>query len=709
MKSNVLFFFVFSISILMGNFCWGQSVKTWTGAVNTDWSNADNWDLHEVPNQNDSVIILSRYNNPTLTSDVVCGVLNDSTGDLSLSSYTLTVKGNVYVRGTINGDDGILLISGDFKRLPGGAYNSSTSTLKLNGTSPDLSTSFDYYNLIVNVSGTLSIDGKLKVNGDLYVNSGTLSIIGGGSITGTTGKTLIVSSGATFKTTVDTLGVTGFEFYNIEGPVIYASSSVTQTIDQNKTYNDLTLSGGATKGFLKTISGTLTVNGTLLIKTTAIFNDGGNLINVKGKWTQETSGIYISTGTVNLNGTSNQSISSCSFNNLTIENISGVTLAGSDTINGTLTLSNGLLTLGDNNLTLGESANISGTPSSTNMIVATGAGQLRKNFTGTGSFTFPVGDNDGATEYSPVTLNFTSGDFSSAYAGVNLHNTKHSNNSSSANYINRYWTITSSGISNFSCDASFNYHQNDIVGDESKLYCGKYDGSNWTLFNPVEATNNILSGTVTSFSDFTGGDATAVPVELISFTAKLVSSKIYLNWSTATEVNNFGFDVERSLSNHDWQKIGYVSGHGNCNSPQNYSFVDAANLNGNNDLKTGVCYYRLKQIDNDGSFNYSKEIEVSLNTPSRFTLEQNYPNPFNPLTVINFQLMEDSHVHLKIFDVLGNEVKTLVDENRKAGTHTIKFNASNLSSGVYMYKLTAMSSAGQAGNFSEVKKMLVLK
>ncbi len=201
----------------------------------------------------------------------------------------------------------------------------------------------------------------------------------------------------------------------------------------------------------------------------------------------------------------------------------------------------------------------------------------------------------------------------------------------------------------------------------------------------------------------------SLPVELTSFTGKLFSNKIYLKWSTATEINNFGFDIERTSSLRNWQKIGFVCGHGNCNSTNNYSYIDAEGWNDESALKPGIFYYRLKQIDNDGTFSYSKEIEVNLNSPSRFTLEQNYPNPFNPLTVIGFRLIEDSHVHLKVYDMLGNEVKTLVDENRKAGTHTVKFDASRLSSGVYMYKLTAAPSDEQAVNFTDVKKMLVLK
>ncbi|MCX7875095.1 MAG: T9SS type A sorting domain-containing protein [Melioribacteraceae bacterium] len=193
-----------------------------------------------------------------------------------------------------------------------------------------------------------------------------------------------------------------------------------------------------------------------------------------------------------------------------------------------------------------------------------------------------------------------------------------------------------------------------------------------------------------------------LPVELISFLAILNNNSVTLEWSTETEVNNFGFDIERSVilspsKNDTWQKIGFVKGNGNSNSPKHYSFVDQNPIGGK--LK-----YRLKQIDSDGSFSYSNEIEVDVNIPKVFVLEQNYPNPFNPSTLISWQSPIASHQTLKIYDVLGNEIATLVDEYREAGRHTVEFSSNNieLSSGIYFYKL-------KIGNFTQVKKMLLLR
>ena len=157
---------------------------------------------------------------------------------------------------------------------------------------------------------------------------------------------------------------------------------------------------------------------------------------------------------------------------LRTNNSAGLTLSQNTRVDTALSLTNGKLTLGSNNFTLGTSATITGTTADTLMVVAEGTGELRKEFSGIGSFSFPVGDNTGTAEYSPVTLSFTSGTFSSAYAGVKLSNTKHPSNTSTVDYINRFWTVTQSGISGFSCDAYFTYSDADITrnGNEHILW-----------------------------------------------------------------------------------------------------------------------------------------------------------------------------------------------------------------------------------------------
>jgi len=188
-----------------------------------------------------------------------------------------------------------------------------------------------------------------------------------------------------------------------------------------------------------------------------------------------------------------------------------------------------------------------------------------------------------------------------------------------------------------------------------------------------------------------------VPVELVSFTADIDGYLVNLSWITATEINNFGFDIERKTAD-DWEKIGFVNGNGTTSEMQYYSFIDDISfLN-----EVDKVYYRLKQIDFDGTYEYSNEVEIEISQPDSYLLKQNYPNPFNPVTIISWQLPESKFVTLKIYDVLGNEVASLVNGEKPAGNFKVEFNASALSSGIYYYKLVA-------GDFVDVKKMILLK
>ncbi len=189
-----------------------------------------------------------------------------------------------------------------------------------------------------------------------------------------------------------------------------------------------------------------------------------------------------------------------------------------------------------------------------------------------------------------------------------------------------------------------------------------------------------------------------IAVELSSFNAKLLNSNIVLNWKTSTEVNNYGFEVERKAQKDNWEKIGFVKGNGNSNSPKQYQYNDN-NFPYGEDLD-----YRLKQIDNDGNYKYSKIVEVKLSSIS-YSLKQNYPNPFNPTTKIKYSIPESGsnvYVTLKVYDVLGNEIATLVNERQNPGSKQVEFNGSSLPSGIYFYRL-------QARNFVKTMKMVLTK
>ncbi|MBK6507758.1 MAG: T9SS type A sorting domain-containing protein [Ignavibacteria bacterium] len=191
------------------------------------------------------------------------------------------------------------------------------------------------------------------------------------------------------------------------------------------------------------------------------------------------------------------------------------------------------------------------------------------------------------------------------------------------------------------------------------------------------------------------------PVEMLSFNSSTIQKDVSLNWSTSNELNNSGFEIQRAIENgklkiENWNKIGFVGGSRTTNAPKDYSYADR-------NLETGKYKYRLKQLDFNGNFDYFELAEVvSIGIPDKYDLSQNYPNPFNPVTTINYDLPTDGIVTLKVYDILGRELKTLVNEMKTAGYHKIQLNAADLASGAYFYQM-------KAGDFLAVKKFVVLK
>jgi len=192
-------------------------------------------------------------------------------------------------------------------------------------------------------------------------------------------------------------------------------------------------------------------------------------------------------------------------------------------------------------------------------------------------------------------------------------------------------------------------------------------------------------------------DLAPVPVELTSFSAEATTDGVLLKWSTATELNNLGFEVERSLNGTEFYTVAFVQGSGTTTEGKEYSYTDEVDYKGGE-----IFYYRLKQVDLDGRIEYSNVVEVEFDVPKDFALYQNYPNPFNPSTTIKYALPKAGLVNITVFDLTGQEVITLVNEVKEVGTYEIKFDARNLASGVYVYRMIA-------GNFTSVKKLNVLK
>jgi len=222
---------------------------------------------------------------------------------------------------------------------------------------------------------------------------------------------------------------------------------------------------------------------------------------------------------------------------------------------------------------------------------------------------------------------------------------------------------------------NFTFTSNKILTFENKI---------------MVCASGTTNGGVWIFTD------TQIPVELSSFTAIATNGTVKLSWETATELNNSGFEILRSIQNNDeWATIGFVPGFGTTTKAHTYSFIDS-------DVQNGNYSYRLKQIDFDGSYEYSKIVEVEVIQLLAFTLEQNYPNPFNPSTKIKYQIPVGGFVNLKVYDVLGNEIATLINQEKSAGSYNIEFNAFGIPSGIYFYTL-------KAANYIQTRKMILLK
>jgi hypothetical protein len=216
------------------------------------------------------------------------------------------------------------------------------------------------------------------------------------------------------------------------------------------------------------------------------------------------------------------------------------------------------------------------------------------------------------------------------------------------------------------------------------------------------ADNVFINGTFSGEGTKCGAP---LPVQLVSFTGTQVSSSVIrLNWRTISEVNNYGFYVQRRAnSTEQWFEIpnSFVAGHGTTNEPHDYSYTDSTAPQGN-------IQYRLKQVDLDGTLHFTGPITVSSTTsvkglPSKeFLLLQNYPNPFNPTTTIAFALSQSTRATLKVFDLLGRELATLVDENLPAGVHKAMWDARGFASGVYLYRL-------QAGELVQTRDLLLMR
>jgi hypothetical protein len=452
----------------------------------------------------------------------------------------------------------------------------------------------------------------------------------------------------------------------------------------------------------------------IVVDTGATVNLGSSVVAGNGQFTVLSDGGIITsmpngfndnittTGTITLssegnygyNGTAAQvtgSLIPAVVNDLDIDNPLGVTLDNSITVNGNLTLTVGYLELNGKDITLGPDGMLI---ESLNSVVRGNNGKI----VAVKDLNAPASVNVGGLGAMLT---------SAGNLGVTTVERYHSPRSGNSNFgIARYYKIAPANNTGLNATLRFYYDPSELASiPEANLVLFKSltgEPNTWNQAGGVVNANDNyveLSG-INDFSYWTIADvANPIPVELTSFNVSVGNQKASISWTTATETNNMGFEVERSKAaeeNSSWTKIGFVKGNGNSTEISSYSFRD-------NDRLIGKYSYRLKQIDYDGSFAYSNQVEVDFGAgPEEFGISQNYPNPFNPTTTIEFQVPMESEVVVTLYDMLGKEVSTLLREVKPAGYHTLTLNAVNLSTGVYYYRMTA-------GDFSQVKKMIVIK
>ncbi len=520
---------------------------------------------------------------------------------------------------------------------------------------------------ITNASGK-----DLNANGHQLTLSGTTSFTSTGTIDATATGSTVVYSGSAAQSFVSGL----FKNNTVYNLTLNNSNGITQNGDLTVS-NDLTLSSGA-------------------------FSIGANTLTLNGGITY-TSGSFTggSSSNITFGGSgASTNLAAITLNNLTINRSNGINLTGDVTINNALTLSSGLLNTGSNVLTFSTSA-ASPTESSGSRIV--GTARIVNVAVGTGTFDF-LGFKmySGADNLGNVTLIRKTGTAGIITIGANTS-------------IACNWDVTTDNEPSSGRDIEYRWLSDldNGKGFGSSNKCVNYfstnGGTDWVelgTHTDVSALHpRVMSMTTTHFSQWVCTcEDSPLPVTLSSFTSAVNSRDVKLNWVTDSEVNNTGFEVERvnisELQVQSYEKIGFVTGKGTTNTQTSYTFTDTK-------LNSGKYKYRLKQIDNNGNLEYhnlNSEVEVGI--PAKFDLSQNYPNPFNPATKIDFSLPFESKVKMIIYDVTGREIKTIVNEIRTAGYHTVQFDASLLCSGMYFYRIIANTNGK---DFIDTKKMLVIK
>ena len=717
------------------------TTKKWNGSASMYWSSDANWTPSGIPTNADDIILDNTYKSSSYTitisgNNVPCksltisysGNVNTITVNLSGGSSSadcLDLSGNLIINdgGVINnysspsntGNRGFEFTSSAYSwtmngtakyvhNQSGGSFpNASSGNITVNfattsvfevqnntnwcSNTGGLSSLYRsaYGNLIINCSST-TIGSELSpntltINSDLTIKSGSILRM---NTTGTTYGTISVLGNIIVENTGALYGTSSTG----NGGIISTNGNVTTT--------GTGYIGGAIGG-----SG----NSTLII--------GGNL---NGKYNTDATSSAVLKFSVGTGNSSLTAVSGSTFKDMIIDK--NVNLNSAITIPGTLTFSDGKLTIGNYDLTIGPSGSISGATVN-NYIVTNGTGQLKQTITNNSVYvSFPVGPAVGS--YNPLNIKLDNTSTTDIF-GVRVLNSITTPPYKPALVIQKEWNITegTAGGSNAtvqfffgSGDFGISFDPNEILPYDIGHFksTGSYEDFDGAISGPV---NNLYTITnvspVTGFSPYIVGNNNSVtgtqPVELASFTANIIQRNIMLKWTTANEQNNSGFEIQKQYQvsgnqYSDWEKVTFVKGNGTKNTPTDYVFEDKK-------LNTGKYNYRLNQIDYNGNYEYFElKSEVEITIPEKFKLSQNYPNPFNPNTKIDIDVPFDCKLILKVFDINGREIKTLINETKEAGYYTVDFNGSSMASRLYFYRIIA---EGIGQKYVITKKMVLIK
>ena len=600
-------------------------------------------------------------------------------------------SGNLHVGNSSGG--GITLVDGSILNINGNDFTlfssvGTSSAFLLNNTASISTTSAT--DLTIERTGNGNLGTIRFTSGSNTIGNLTLKHVGSSNNLLTLGSALSINGTLTLTTGVLSIGAntlslngnlnrtSGFiDASNAAATIVFGGSSSQNIPASTFSGNiaNLTLNNGSglsTGQNLTIASGLSLTSGTLTV--------GANTLTLNGSINQTTGNIDASnaTSTVVFGGSTAQSIPASTFtgniNNLTLSNSAGLSISQDLSVVGTLTLSSGKLTLGTNHLTLGESATTSGTFSSNNMIIATGLGELRKRFTqGSGdiaSFTFPVGNIGGVAEYTPIVLDFASGNYgANAYVSVRVQDSKQATlNSSVTNYLNRNWIVEPNDITGYSYKIQLHYVDADFVTDgsmaEGDLKPIKISSGQWYQPTDGSFTNAVSQGSagvfansnylewngLTTFSEFggAGGSNQPLPVELLSFTAECGKETIILKWQTASEFNSAYFEIQKSLDGSTWNTIGSQTAAGNSNELLSYSFEDASK-------SANTSYYRLNQVDNDGLQKFYGPISPLCESIIHLN-GKTIPNPSNNEFWLQISSAEQQKFTYILQDVNGSKI-----------------------------------------------------